>query len=60
MMGVENQLLLNVCKTFLEQTFTKHCHLILFKYFMLTVNQKLDYECLKNVSSLMFISSAIL
>ena len=33
----ENQLLLNVCKIFLEQTFVKHCQQMLFKCFMYSV-----------------------
>ena len=55
----ENQLLLNVCKTFSEQTFTKHCQKMLFKRFMCFVYQLFHDECLKNIASITFISSAI-
>ena len=58
--GYENQLLLNISKTFSEQTFTKHCHQMLFKHFICTVYQTFHDECLKNISSITFISLAIL
>ena len=58
--GYENQLLLNICKTFSEQTLTKHCQDFLFKCFVYNVYQTFHDECLKNISRLTFISSAIL
>ena len=49
--GYENQLLINVSKTFSEQTFIKHCQQMLFKHFVYTVYQTFHDECLKNISS---------
>ena len=37
--GYENPLLLSICKTFSEQTFTKHCQQMLFNCFVYTAYQ---------------------
>ena len=47
----KNQLLLNLCRTFSEQTFTKYIQRMLFKHFMYTVYQTFHDECLKNIYS---------
>ena len=53
MMSMNTRMLIwNVSKTFSEQTFTKHCHQMLFKYFMYAFYHTFNDECLENVSSI--------
>ena len=56
----EIYLLWNVIKMFSKQTFTKHCHQMLFKCFIYTVYHTFNDEYLKNISCITFISWAIL
>ena len=53
--GYENQLLL----MFVKKTFIKHCQQMLFKCFVHTACQTFHDECLRNISSITFISSAL-
>ena len=57
MMGM---IMLSICKTFSEQTFTKYCQQMLLKCFVCPVYQTFYGKCLENISSITFISSASL